>query len=57
MPIEEMKNEIINAYGLEHENTRFFFKACENKKIEYWQISFYHNVFMREYNNMMGEDE
>lgn len=48
MTTTEMKNNIVNAFGLEHENTIKFFRICQYK---------YSKLLHLTYKKMMAEAE
>lgn len=54
--ITEMKNEIVNLYGLENENTIYFFNVCEHFPYGKKLIRGVYIRLLKKYEKMIEED-
>ena len=54
--ITEMKNEIVNLYGLENENTVYFFNVCEHFPYGKKLIRGIYIRLLKKYEKMIEED-
>ena len=55
--IAKMKNEIVNLYGLENENTIYFFNVCERFPYGKKLIKGVYVRLCQKYERMMKEEE
>ena len=55
--ITEMKNEIVNLYGLENENTIYFFNVCEHFPYGKKLINGVYIRLLKKYKRMINEEE
>ena len=53
--ITDMKNDIVNLYGLDNKNTAHFFRVCEFKYSKKLIVGTY-NMLIKNYNKIINEE-